>query len=182
MPIDHAILKNELTTGAAYAAARAVGDDAAMLAQLRAPVAGFTVPAGVIPAYLVVNAIDPADWSNATAGEQDRIKTIIGAGTVDPSNVNVKNAFTKAFPAGSATRTALVALTTGTTVRGRHRRDPLGYLFRAPGHQMNEGLPVSLLAKVGFMVLGAVVLAIVEIVVFSYYWHDDEVRGQSGRK
>jgi hypothetical protein len=112
MPIDHAILKNELTTGAAYAAARAVGDDAAMLAQLRAPVAGFTVPAGVIPAYLVVNAIDPADWSNATAGEQDRIKTIIGAGTVDPSNVNVKNAFTKAFPAGSATRNALVALTT----------------------------------------------------------------------
>jgi hypothetical protein len=47
---------------------------------------------------------------------------------------------------------------------------------------MNEGLPVSLLAKVGFMVLGAFVLAIVEIVVFSYYWHDDEVRGQSGRK
>ncbi len=70
----------------------------------------------LIASYEVVNAIVPADWS-ASQAERDRISFIVGAGTVDASNANVRSAFLSVFAVGSQTRTNLAALQNETVSR-----------------------------------------------------------------
>jgi hypothetical protein len=65
---------------------------------------------GVLDAYLVINAVNAAEYGSLTAAEKTRFETITGAGKVDPNNTNVTAAFAAMFGAGTATRTALLAL------------------------------------------------------------------------
>jgi hypothetical protein len=73
-----------------------------------------TKPAGIIPAYQVINATVASEWAALTAAEKQRYQTIVGAGQIDTSNANVIAAFAAMFGAGTSTRAALLALATVT--------------------------------------------------------------------
>jgi len=111
--MDFAALKAEVQTdpvGLGYAIHLASGSLSPIVALLTAARAGVTVFRGVIPAYEVINATVTAEWTTLTAAEKQRYQTITGAGQVDTANANVRAAFLAMFAAGTATRTALVAL------------------------------------------------------------------------
>ena len=113
--MDYAALKLELTTDPAalgYAAAWAEGSDWKLADLLNAVRQTIDVNRGVIPSYEIINATVPGDWATLSAAEKQRYQTLTGAGQVDSGNANVRAAFQAMFAAGTATRTALVALLT----------------------------------------------------------------------
>lgn len=87
------------------------GTTAQKLAQLAAvTVAGPAAPL-LIPTYRLFNAIDPTEFAALSAANQQRIRDILGMGTVDASTgTNARALLLSVFAAGSATRTAIVAL------------------------------------------------------------------------
>jgi hypothetical protein len=64
----------------------------------------------IIPTYIIYNAIDPTEFSNAGATNQQLIRDILSMGTVDVSlGTNVRNRLLAIFGAGTQTRTKLSA-------------------------------------------------------------------------
>ena len=113
--MDLAILKAELLAdpaGLGYAPLLAAGADGTVADLLNAVRDTISIDRGVIPSYEIVNATAPAEWTALSASEKQRYQTLTGAGQVDSGNINVRAAFQAMFAAGTATRTALVALVT----------------------------------------------------------------------
>jgi hypothetical protein len=105
-------LKAELDadpSGLGYAAMLADGTIADALNLVRSDI---DIDRGVIPSYEIVNATAHAEWAVLSSAEKQRYQTLTGAGSVDASNANVRAAFSAMFAAGTATRTALVAMLT----------------------------------------------------------------------
>lgn len=69
-----------------------------------------SVSRGIINSHEIIEATAPAEWASLSAAEKQRYQTITGAGQVDTTNQNVKDAFLAMFAGGTATRTALIAL------------------------------------------------------------------------
>lgn len=115
MPIDYAALASEINVDPAalgYAAPKAAHDGVTIAAIMDAVGVGasFQVFRGVIPSYEIINSTVPAEWAALSAAEKQRYQTITGAGQVDTTNQNIRDAFLAMFAAGTATRTALIAM------------------------------------------------------------------------
>lgn len=95
-----------------YAPLLAVGADGTIADLLNAVNQSIEIERGVIPSYEIINATTPADWAALSAAEKQRYQTLTGASQVDTANANVRAAFQAMFAAGTATRTALIALLT----------------------------------------------------------------------
>ena len=65
---------------------------------------------GLVSAYEVFEAIVPAEWAALTAQEKQRVQTVLSMGMVNLKGVNTRASLGAAFGAGTATRTALLAL------------------------------------------------------------------------
>ena len=118
--MDYEALRAEITgdpTGLGYAAAVARGDDTAVAALLNAPRAGVSVQRELVPAHEVFEAIAPPEWAALSAAEKQRVQTILSMGTVNVRGAQTRAALAAAFGAGTATRTALVALQARTGSR-----------------------------------------------------------------
>jgi len=70
----------------------------------------------IIPAREIIGATVPSEWASLSAAEKQRYQTITGAGEVDASQQNVRDAFLAMFAGGTATRTALAALQNGPNI------------------------------------------------------------------
>jgi hypothetical protein len=111
--MDLLTLRNELLTDPLTRGYAGMGDVAAA-ASLNT--ANRATTRTVIPAREIINATVPSEWLALTANEKQRYQTITGAGDVDASNQNVRDAFLAMFAGGTATRTALAALQNGLNV------------------------------------------------------------------
>jgi len=112
--IDYTALKTELTTDPnAYGLTDLYnnGLDSACADMLNEVRGSIEVNRGVVPAHEVFEAIVPAEWAALDAQEQTRIGMILGMSEIDTAGANTQAAFLAAFAAGTATRTALIALT-----------------------------------------------------------------------
>lgn len=111
--MDYAALKNELSTdprGYGYAPYWANGSDwilADMLNQVRDSI---RIDRTFVNAYEVFEAIVPAEWIALSADEKQRIQLVLNMGQVYTRGTNTKAVLQAAFPAGSTTRTNLLAL------------------------------------------------------------------------
>lgn len=84
----------------------------------------------VVDAYLVWEAIVPAEWAALTATERQRVQQILGMGRVNLRGANTRASLAAAFGSGATTRSNLVALQTETLPLPL----TLGYSRVEPGH------------------------------------------------
>jgi len=126
--MDMAILHSELTNDP-LARGYAGMTDAQAAASLNT--ANRATTRTIIPAWEIIGATVPSEWTALSAAEKQRYQTITGAGEVDASNQNVRNAFLAMFAGGTATRTALAALQNGPNVS---RATELGLPFVGAHH------------------------------------------------
>ena len=111
--IDPVALKAELDTDPSvlgYAAHMTSGNNTALVGLLNAPHVSDQVNRGIVPAHEVITATDAVEWAALSAAEKGRYDTITGAGEVDASATNVRDAFAAMFAGGTATRAALLAI------------------------------------------------------------------------
>lgn len=66
----------------------------------------------MIPAWEVIDAIVPTEWTLMSPTEQSRISLIISAGDINVRSTNTRSAFLSAFGPGTTTRSNLAALQT----------------------------------------------------------------------
>lgn len=87
------------------------GTTDAKLAQINAITVAGPVPAVIVPAYKIYNAIDPTEFVALTAGQQQRVRDILSMGTVDASSgTNVRAVLVSIFSnASGPTRIAFAA-------------------------------------------------------------------------
>ena len=105
--MDYRILADELAgdpLGRGYAGMT----DAAAATPLNT--ANRAVERGLVAAHEIFEAIVPSDWTVLSAAEKQRLQTIMSLGEVNLRGTNTRAALAAAFGAGTATRTALVAL------------------------------------------------------------------------
>lgn len=69
-----------------------------------------------VPAYEILEAIVPAEWTSLSAAEKQRVQTIISAGTVNLKGANTRAMLGAAFGAGTTTRANLLALQAGPPI------------------------------------------------------------------
>ncbi len=113
--IDPVALKAELDTdpsGLGYAAHMTSGNNTALVGLLNEPHAADQVDRGIVPAHEIVTATDATEWAALSSAEKGRYDTITGAGEIDASATNVRDAFAAMFAGGTTTRTALLAIGT----------------------------------------------------------------------
>lgn len=104
-------LKAEIETGplvATLAPLVTAGNDAGVAAALNA--INTAVDRTTVASHLVFECIVPAEWAALTAAEKQRIQTILGMGEINLKGTNTRASLAAAFGAGTATRTALLAL------------------------------------------------------------------------
>jgi hypothetical protein len=117
--INHGQLLTEIladSTAKGYAAHVTSGNDEAIASLLNAPGGGQTILQRV-EAWKVAGAIEPDEFDGISAALKNRLTLYMGTGWVDFRNANVRKAFQSAFAAGSASRVALVALSTRAASR-----------------------------------------------------------------
>lgn len=85
----------------------------------------------VIPSREIIGATVPSEWASLTAAEKQRYQTITGAGEVDASQQNVRDAFLAMFAGGTTTRANLAALQNGPSIT---RAAELGLPFVGAHH------------------------------------------------
>jgi hypothetical protein len=122
MAFDPALLRTELQTdpqaiGYAPHVQAARDQVIADLLNLTRTGAAYQQFRGVVSAYEIINATDPAEWAALTAQEKQRYQTLTGAGQVDLSNANLRAMFSAMFAANTTTRAALLAIATRTGSR-----------------------------------------------------------------
>ncbi len=113
--IEPGDLKAELDkapSGFGYATHMASSDHTALLLLLNETHAADQVDRGIVPSHEVITATDAVEWAALSAAEKGRYDTITGAGEVDASATNVRDAFAAMFGGGTATRAALLAIGT----------------------------------------------------------------------
>lgn len=93
--------------------------DAQVAALLNGADRSTTAARSVVPAYEVWEAIVPAEWAALSAAEKQRVQTLLAMGQVNLAGPNTRAGFAAAFAAGTATRTALLALPTQSIARTR---------------------------------------------------------------
>lgn len=93
--------------------------------------ANRTTTRTIIPSREIIGATVPSEWNSLTAAEKQRYQTITGAGEVDASQQNVRDAFLAMFANGTTTRTNLAALQNGPTIT---RAAELGLPFVGAHH------------------------------------------------
>ena len=86
--------------------AGSTGDIAALLNEVRQSI---NINRGPIPAYEIINAVDPTDWLALSADQKLLFQTLTGAGTVDAGDANVVAAFVDMF-GGTGSITALAGV------------------------------------------------------------------------
>lgn len=126
--MDYAILVAELQNDP-LSRGYALMTDAQRLASLLA--VNRPTERTVIPAYEVLEAIVPSEWSALSAAEKQRVQTIISAGQVNLKGSNTRAALGAAFAAGTTTRTNLLALQVGDPIS---RAFELGLTALGDGH------------------------------------------------
>ena len=110
-----AALKAELVTDPAvlgYGTSLTVGDHgtpAKLLCQVRAG-AAFLVDRELVPTYMLFSAVDAAEFATLTALQLSQLSTILSAGQVDLSKVNIRTMLGAIFPLAGPTRAAIVTL------------------------------------------------------------------------
>lgn len=93
-----------------YGAPLAAGNHTAIADLLNDPAKGGTMARGPVPSYQIASLVDPADFAAiALATSREWLTFVLAAGQVDTSAPIIRQQFAALFPAGSATRTALVA-------------------------------------------------------------------------
>lgn len=90
------------------------GSTNSKLAQVNAALAtGPAIPM-IVPTYKIYNLIDTSEFSALSASNQQLVRDILGMGTVDASlGTSIRARISAIFGAGTATRTALLALAAG---------------------------------------------------------------------
>jgi hypothetical protein len=116
MAFTYAQLKTEITTDPAALGLVVdynAGRDGAVADKLNA-VANLDVTRTLIPAYEVLSAIVPSEWTAAgfTTANKQMLQTLLSQQYLDASNANIRAWFTTMFAAGTTTRTNLAALQT----------------------------------------------------------------------
>ena len=111
--IDPVALRAELDNDPAslgYAPFMASGNNTALVALLNETHAADQVSRGLIPSHEIIEATVAVDWAALTDPQQRQYMAITGAGQVNASAVNVRDAFLAMFAGGTATRANLAAL------------------------------------------------------------------------
>ena len=75
---------------------------------------------GVIPSYEVINNTVPTEWASLTADAKQRYQTLTGAGQVDTSTLNVRDAFLAMFGSTTTTRANLTNMAQRFSSRGEN--------------------------------------------------------------
>jgi len=115
--MDLAVLWNEINTdpaGLGYA-----GKTNAQIAALL-NAATVSVERATVSGYEVFECIVPAEWAALTAQEKSRVQLILAMGTVNLQGTNTRASLGATFGAGTATRTALLALQNQTVARTQY--------------------------------------------------------------
>lgn len=89
------------------------GTTAAKLAQINAITVAGPAAALLIPTYRLFNVIDPTEFGALSAALQQRVRDMLGMGTIDASTgTNTRALLQSIFTVGAAptTRTAIIAL------------------------------------------------------------------------
>jgi hypothetical protein len=114
--VDYQILQAELTSDPVPLGYAGLNDTQAA-AKLNATNTGRTAARRAVTKNELLSAIVPSEWPS-TALPQNQLLCIFSCDTVDASNTNVRALFGAIFPAGSATRTNLLAIGTVAISRG----------------------------------------------------------------
>jgi hypothetical protein len=72
----------------------------------------------VVPSFLILDNLVPAEWAALTAQEKQRLALIISAAQVNLKSANTRQAFLDAFAGGTTTRANLAALQNEQISRG----------------------------------------------------------------
>lgn len=113
MALTDAALLSELQTdptAIGYAPLLAAGKYGELVAAINLPRGGVTVGRTLIPSWEFVNAIAPSEYLTLTQAQRDYLVLVAAAGQVQLGGGGVRTALTALFGAGTASRTALVAL------------------------------------------------------------------------
>lgn len=81
-----------------------------LTALLNAPRTASPLPRGVVPAYMVAAAVDRAEFDALAAAGRTYLSLLLQPGQVDLSAAPIRAGLGALFPAGSTTRTRLIAL------------------------------------------------------------------------
>ena len=73
----------------------------------------------LVPGYEVWEAIVPAEWAALTAGEKQRVQTIVSMDPINLRGSNTRASLAAAFGPGTVTRANLNALQTQTITQSR---------------------------------------------------------------
>jgi hypothetical protein len=93
-----------------YAASIASGDDVTTASIINLPRVSISIEQQVVPAYEVLEAIVPSEWSALTAQEKQRVELMLSLGEVKLSGPNTRSALAAAFGPATTTRANLIAL------------------------------------------------------------------------
>ena len=113
--MDYVALKAEITTdpaGLGYAALWVAGSDWQVAELLNAVRQSIDIWRGLIPSHEVIDVIVWTEWTGLSAANKQLLQTLTGPDRVNTSSANTRAAFSQMFAAGTATRTALLAVAT----------------------------------------------------------------------
>lgn len=79
---------------------------------------GEKVNAGIVPAQVLLNAIDGVELDALTTGKKMTLQIYFSSGSVDSGNANVRAGLASVFAAGTASRTNLIAIVDRSGSRG----------------------------------------------------------------
>ncbi len=113
--MDYVALKSELQTDPTtlgYAAAIASGSDNILANLLNAVSQSININRTTVPNSEIFNAIDATDYAGLAAAKKTDLQLVLTPDVITITNANVRTILASIFGAGSATRTALLALQT----------------------------------------------------------------------
>lgn len=112
MPVDLTLLRTELQTdptALGYAPHIAGGADGTLAVLVNQPRIGISVKRAVIQTWELIAATDATEYGALSVTAKDIYRTLVSAGVVDVSDDQIRTILGTLFPAGSATRTNLLA-------------------------------------------------------------------------
>lgn len=113
MPVNHVALKAELLadpSALGYAAMIGAGNHAGLAAALNMVRQAITIKRDIIPAHELFEAVVATDYTALSAAERTRLQMILSMGSVNVSGDNTRAQLAAMFGAGTATRTAILAI------------------------------------------------------------------------
>jgi hypothetical protein len=113
--MDYLQLKNEFVNdpkGYGYAEAWSSGQDWKLADLINQVHDTIKITRDTVSTYEIFDAIVPDEWDALTATEKSRIQLILSMGQVSLKGANTRAALSKAFGAGTTTRSNLIAMMT----------------------------------------------------------------------